>query len=373
IDSAEASTTTGQPGWGTPAYMAPEQREGHSATYASDIFALGVVMQEMVIGRSSFPLQPQEVLDPRWPSAIRRCLDRDRSARFGTTHELVQALEGSTRMTWALAPVVLAVLVVSAIVLARSGLIPDRADMFAIRGTVALLPFTETNAASENQAFSRGLVSVLTEQLQRAAQPGRRLWIVPAAEVIDAELRTPATAHRVLGVDIILTGHVDRQANRIAMTVSLVKTTPTGAAPVETQTFELGNQIILPSVLTSLAHLVDVKLPPPVLQTLTAGGTARPDAEAHYLRGRGFLAVRQGDVDAAIDALQRAIQLGGNYAVAHAALSEAYLRKYSITLDPGWIPRAQASADAAIALDPSLPYAHAVRGLFYRTTGQHER
>src|SRR5262249_32565600 len=118
IDSAEASTTTGQPGWGTPAYMAPEQREGHSATYASDIFALGVVMQEMVIGRSSFPLQPQEVLDPRWPSAIRRCLDRDRSARFGTTHELVQALEGSTRMTWALAPVVLAVLVVSAIVLA---------------------------------------------------------------------------------------------------------------------------------------------------------------------------------------------------------------------------------------------------------------
>src|SRR5262249_60386531 len=81
----------------------------------------------------------------------------------------------------------------------------------------------------------------------------------------------------------------------------------------------------------------------------------------------------QGDVDGAIDALERAIQLDGNYAVAHAALSEAYLRKYSITLDPGWIPRAQASADAAIALDPSLPYAHAVRGLFYRTTGQHER
>jgi alkyl hydroperoxide reductase subunit AhpC len=40
--------------YGTPRYLAPEQTRGEPATFASDIFALGVVLYELVTGRTAF-------------------------------------------------------------------------------------------------------------------------------------------------------------------------------------------------------------------------------------------------------------------------------------------------------------------------------
>src|SRR5205807_9312068 len=39
---------------GTPAYMAPEQFEGKPVTAAADIYAFGVLLYEMVVGRRPF-------------------------------------------------------------------------------------------------------------------------------------------------------------------------------------------------------------------------------------------------------------------------------------------------------------------------------
>jgi len=96
-------------------------------------------------------------------------------------------------------------------------------------------------------------------------------------------------------------------------------------------------------------------------------------AEELYLRGRGYLSRGAAGVDAAIDSLQRAQQADRQFALAAAALSDAYRQKYIASRDPAFIALAQSVGDEAIKLNSAIAYAHVVRGASYRETGQQER
>ncbi len=97
---------------GTLGYMAPEQLAGEQPRPATDIYALGVVLFELLTGELPFSVAeaigakerrgPPPSLrsfcaaPPAWQTAIDRCLEVLPSARFGSASELLSALRASS-------------------------------------------------------------------------------------------------------------------------------------------------------------------------------------------------------------------------------------------------------------------------------------
>jgi serine/threonine protein kinase/endo-1,4-beta-D-glucanase Y len=97
---------------GTMEYMAPEQIEGAPATRSFDVYALGVVLFEMLTGRRPFsgetplartmerlhksPPKPSSIcpdLPPFWDEIVTRCLARDPERRFGSVDDIATRLQ----------------------------------------------------------------------------------------------------------------------------------------------------------------------------------------------------------------------------------------------------------------------------------------
>ncbi|MEM7354466.1 MAG: protein kinase, partial [Acidobacteriota bacterium] len=98
---------------GTADYMSPEQLYGEEVSTASDVYALGVVIFEMVAGRKPYtasnpmsllakrvsepPAEPRDFvpeLEEHWNSVILDCLKNDPTERIATPREVLLALGG---------------------------------------------------------------------------------------------------------------------------------------------------------------------------------------------------------------------------------------------------------------------------------------
>jgi serine/threonine protein kinase len=98
---------------GSPAYMSPEQVLGGEVGPSTDIYAMGVLLFEVLTGRLPFlegslvalvssrlerdaPTLRSVVpdADPRWDAALARCLSRDPQQRFARVEEIPRALRG---------------------------------------------------------------------------------------------------------------------------------------------------------------------------------------------------------------------------------------------------------------------------------------
>jgi serine/threonine-protein kinase len=107
---------------GTPAYMAPEQLSGKEVTVKSDIYALGLVMYEILTGKRAFDAvtlpelmkarnegritEPSTLvrdLDPLIERVILRCLENDPTKRPASALQVAAALPGGDPLAAALA------------------------------------------------------------------------------------------------------------------------------------------------------------------------------------------------------------------------------------------------------------------------------
>jgi len=113
IDDPKAKLTRTRTMLGSPLYMAPEQmRSSRDVDARGDVWALGVVLFELLTGRSPFeaetmpelclkivsepPLSLEKLrpgLPPGFVAVVERCLEKEREKRYETAAELALALE----------------------------------------------------------------------------------------------------------------------------------------------------------------------------------------------------------------------------------------------------------------------------------------
>jgi tetratricopeptide (TPR) repeat protein/tRNA A-37 threonylcarbamoyl transferase component Bud32 len=343
---------------GTSAYMAPEQVEGGAITPAADVYALGVVMFEMVTGRRPFEgatpavvalsrLQgpapsPRSVapgLDERWERTILRCLERNPRDR-PAVGEVVGALAGpaspNERLTrgspWVALLVVLVLGAGALLWLPRPQ--PAPAAVAGARRAVAVLGFKSLSGRPESAWLSVAIPQMLATELSSVGSvrvvPGENVAVMKVDLALsDAESLGPATLARIRahsGADLVVLGSYVATGGEGAPLRIDLRLQDTGAGETLASFAETGTEAGLAALVAQGGSR---------LRALLQGGDedrpalprraalpATPEAARAYAQGVQRMNLL--DPRGAIAELEQAVRLDPHFAMALVRLSEAW-------------------------------------------------
>jgi eukaryotic-like serine/threonine-protein kinase len=418
LDEASAATEQGIL-LGTMDYMSPEQASGLPTDFRSDQFSFGSLVYEMITGKLPFHRdtipqtltaiiedQPKPIapLNPKVPAAIeaivQRCMSKKPEKRYESTQELVRELKeirdssvavetrplaGNTASFLRRMPAWLGMPLAAALIFAGIGAFFPRLLETArvtpgllssiTEKQLVVLPFTNVGNDPENQSFCDGLVEILSSKLSQLEQFQQKLSVVPSTDVLREGIVTVREAHQTFGANMAITGSVQREEDRIRLTINLVDAQTLlqlKSKTIDTEAHDIS--VLQDGVVLEVAELLDVKLSDQAKQTLTIGGTTVPSAYEYYMQGKGYLQryeVGQ-NLDTAISLFNRALEQDPKYALAEAGLGEAYWRNYEQTKDTKWAEEARKSSAAAIALNDKLPQVYVTLGMIQSGTGRYD-
>jgi serine/threonine-protein kinase len=358
LHGAEKLTRAGS-AVGTVAYMSPEQAQGREVDSRSDLFSCGIVLYELIAGRSPFRRDNEaatlNAISTSTPEPLARfkndvpdelqrvvtkCLAKSPSERYQTAADLLADLRVIERSL-------------------ASG--SSSAHTTATQPSVAVLPFANMSADPENEYFSDGLTEELLNIL--AKNPGLKVTGRTSSFAFKGQQEDLREIGQKLRVGTILQGSVRKAGTRVRITAQLVNANDGFHLWSEIYDRVLDDVFALQDeIARAVSEALNVKL-------LNKSKTRTIDPESYVLELRANHHVQQmskSSMAAAVDLYRKAIQLDPKSAKAWAGLARCLVLREGF----GLIDHAQGRIEArdalrrAFELDDELPEAYEVSSWF---------
>ena len=246
-----------------------------------------------------------------------------------------------------------------------------RGPVTADRPSVAVLPFVNLSSDTANAYFAAGVhESVLVNLSKIGALDVTALRAVRA--YADSDL-APAEIAEELQVSSLMSGSVQREQDRIRITVELLE--PTRGSQLWSETYDRRLDDVF-SVQSDIARQVASSLRAVLTATEADRIQRRPthslEALDRYMLGRAAYGnpTLEG-MNEAITHYRRAVEVDPGFAAAWAGIADAMLQRVQFFGFPSsWADSALALAEHAVELDPDLPEAHKTLGFVHSTHGR---
>jgi serine/threonine protein kinase/TolB-like protein len=406
----------------TPEYASPELLRGEQVDAATDIYALGVLLYELLAGCRPYRLQhgasltaieqavmraqvqrPSTRVAPDTAAAramtvqklsrrlrgdldaiVLKTLARDPKDRYPSAEALADDLQrylsGEPVEARPAHPVYLlgkfvlrhrtgAAMSAAAVVLFAATIgykwtgpatRPGTATAAVTDKSIAVLPFVDMSEKHDQEYFSDGLSEELIDRLSRS--PDLKVIARTSAFSFKGKSEDVRAIASKLGVAHLLEGSVRKAGSELRITVQLIRAADGTHLWSHTYDRDLADIFKLQDeVAGTVAKALNV-----AFKAESAGKRVEPNLEAHnlLLQGNFFLnRPTQQDTEKAIDLYQRATLIDPNYALALVSLAGAHIHE-----DLVWIPstegyeKAREELERALKMDPDLAIAHTSLG-----------
>ena len=377
---------------GTMGYMPPEQLLGGNVDHRADLWAVGVVLYEMIAGRRPFHAEfdaavaykvmnePYEPLTsvaagipPELDGILDRLLAKKVADRYRSIEQVLEDLhlligsdtpstrssrrrgKRSVRKRVLIGGAIVATVTILALL---ALLLPASRDPDTMK-SVAVLPFQNLSDNKQDEYFSDGMTDELITALAKIE--GLRVTGRTSAFLFKGKQEDVRQISEQLNVATVLEGSVRRVGNRVRISAQLINSTNGFTLWADVYERQMDDIFALQDEITR--RIVDVLRLTFKKEKHTAVRPRTKNIEAYnlYLRGMYHLNKRSADdIKTGLSYFEEASRQDTLHALSYAGISEAYVLLASqAALSPREAyPKAISAARKAVQLDDHSPEAH---------------